>query len=198
MKDELYNLKKGDLDQDEEVLVKQAIEGDAKAFGLIYDKYQPSIFRFIYLKVGHREEAEDLTHQTFLSAWQSIGEFQQRNLPISSWLYRIARNKVIDYYRTRKMTLELEKNDQESEENLATNPFESLSQKMSLEIVEKALRLLPPHYQDVLIMRFVEEMSYKEISQVIGKSQGLIRVIQFRALKKIKKIIEENEKKRDN
>ena len=179
---------------EEEKLVKRAIRGESSAFGLLYDRYQPAIFRFIYLKVGHREEAEDLTHQTFLSAWQNIESFRREGFSISSWFYRIARNKVIDYYRTKKSTLELNRILEETLASDSTQQAESLSQKMELGLVRKAIQSLSTEQQDVLIMRFVEEMSYREISQVMEKNQGLIRVIQFRALRKIKKIIENGAK----
>ncbi len=70
-------------------LIKRAIKGEASAFGSLYDKYQPQIYRFIYLKVGHREEAEDLTHQVFLKSWQSIDRFNFQGFPFSSWLMKL-------------------------------------------------------------------------------------------------------------
>jgi len=92
----------------EENLIIEAIRGESSAFGQLYDHYQPRIYRFILVKVGHREEAEDLTHQVFLNAWKNIDGYQHRGFPFSSWLYSIARNAVIDYYRTNKNEVPLD------------------------------------------------------------------------------------------
>ena len=83
----------------EQSYVNSAIRGDSSAFGVLYDHYQPMIYRFVAVKVGRREEAEDITHQVFLSAWQNIKRYEHRGHPFSSWLYRIARNQVVDHYR---------------------------------------------------------------------------------------------------
>src|ERR1700677_3343750 len=77
----------------EEKLIQEAVRGDSSAFGLLYDHYQPMIYRFVAVKVGRREEAEDITHQVFMNAWQNIASYRHRGHPFSSWLYRIARNQ---------------------------------------------------------------------------------------------------------
>jgi len=102
--------------KDEKKLVKKARKGQAEAFGLLYNRHLPAIYRFIFLKVNHQQDAEDLTHQVFLQAWQGIKSYRLKGFPFSSWLYRIASNKVVDYYRTKKTYIELE---YVSEENLA-------------------------------------------------------------------------------
>src|SRR5271155_3376369 len=92
----------------EEKLIKDAVRGDSSAFGLLYDHYQPMIYRFVVVKVGRREEAEDITHQVFMNAWQNVNDYRHRGYPFSSWLYRIARNQVIDHYRSKRETVSLE------------------------------------------------------------------------------------------
>lgn len=182
--------------EDEKDLIERAIRGEASAFGLLYDRYQPGIFRFIYLKVGHREEAEDLTHQVFLSAWQNIGTFSDQGLPISSWLYRIARNKVIDHYRTRKSLINIERVLEEV--MIEDKAEEGAVKKMEMEAVYRALSKLTPDQQEIIVLRFVEELSYQEISKVVGKNQGAIRVLQFRAIRKLKKIMDKEGKEKQN
>ena len=88
--------------EDEQKLVKQAQDGGVEAFGLLYDHYLPRIYRFVLLKVSHREDAEDLSHQAFLKAWENIEQYDFRGYSFGSWLYRIARNVTIDYYRSAK------------------------------------------------------------------------------------------------
>ena len=97
----------------EKNLINRAKSGEAKAFGLLYDHYIPQIYRFIYLKVTNREEAEDLTHQVFMKAWQNINNYEERGFQFSSWLYQISRNQVIDFYRQKKQYLDLEAVDPE-------------------------------------------------------------------------------------
>ena len=176
------------IDGDIKNTIKSAIKGEASAFGLLYDKYQPQIYRFIYLKVSHREEAEDLCHQVFLSAWQNIKSYEFKGFPFSSWLYSIARNKVIDHYRTKKFFIDIEtvyiteENDKKTNESI-------LDFKISLENVKKAIPELPQIEQDVIIMRFVEDMSPREIASILNKSEGSIRLIQHKAIKRLKELL---------
>ncbi|MBP6855797.1 MAG: sigma-70 family RNA polymerase sigma factor [Candidatus Pacebacteria bacterium] len=179
----------GHTDNEKE-LIQRATEGESSAFGLLYDRYQPAIYRFIYLKVSRREDAEDLTHQVFLSAWQTIEHFIDHGLPFASWLYRIARNKVIDHYRTQHTPIHIEAI---AEEALgATEGIEKeTATRLDMQRVMEALKMLSHEQQDIILMRFVQELSHKEIARAIGKTQGAVRIIQMRALKKIKKAIEQ-------
>ena len=170
----------------EEKLIIDAISGEASAFGLLYDKYQPQIYRFIYLKVSHREEAEDLTHQVFFKAWQNIGNYQMKGLPFSSWLYRIARNDVIDHYRTRKANLDIESVDEPAVKDLTE---QKIDDNIKLESVRKAVLQLNHEQQDVILMRFVEELSFGEIAKIMDKSNGAVRILQHRAIRNLKKIL---------
>lgn len=176
------------IDGDIKNTIKNAIKGEASAFGFLYDKYQPQIYRFIYFKVSHREEAEDLCHQVFLSAWQNIEEYEFKGFPFSAWLYSIARNKVIDHYRTKKNFIDIEtvyiveENDKKTNEAI-------LDFKISLENVKKTIPKLHQIEQDVIIMRFVEDMSPREIASILNKSEGSIRLIQHKAIKRLKELL---------
>ncbi len=171
---------------DENIIVKKARAGHAESFGQLYDEHHERIYRFIYLKVRGKEEAEDLTHQVFLSAWQNIKQYALKNLPFSSWLYRIARNKVIDYYRLRKQTVNIEavKNVIPAE----TDILASADTDMETRAIHSAISGLTPEQQDVVIMRFVEDMPIKEVARSIGKTVGAVKLIQFRAISKLKNI----------
>jgi RNA polymerase sigma-70 factor (ECF subfamily) len=172
----------------EEYLVNAAIRGESSAFGALYDEYQPKIYRFILLKVSHREEAEDLTHQVFLNAWVNIEKYRHRGHPFSSWLYRIARNQVIDHYRTRKSDIAL---DEELAEELteAGGTSETVEMRLRMEEVFRGVRTLRSDYQDVVLMRFVEDLSLKEIAEALDKSEGAIKLMQHRAMQELKKIL---------
>jgi RNA polymerase sigma-70 factor (ECF subfamily) len=176
----------------EEKLIESAVQGDPSAFGSLYDHYQAMIYRFVLVKVDSREEAEDITHHVFLSAWQKIETYKHRGHPFSSWLYHIARNLVIDHYRSKKSNVSLEKIDPESSLIPAVAHFD-LSTKLQVEKIHIAIRELKPDYQDVIIMRFVEDMSLKETAGALKKSEGAVKLIQHRAIKELKKKIGDTE-----
>ncbi len=172
--------------EDEIKQIKQAKRGNKEAFGLLYGHYLPKIYRFIFLKVSSQAEAEDLAHEVFLSAWQNIHRYRHEGFPFSSWLYQIARNAVIDLYRTSKKNIQIEMVD---EKFLKIDPkhLETLDISIQLERLKKIISLLKPEYQDVLIMKFVEDLSHEEIAIAMDKSEGAIRLIQHRAIKELKK-----------
>jgi len=172
----------------EEKLIRAAQRGDTASFDELYAHYVPPIYRFIYMKVTHREEAEDLTHEVFLNAWQNLDRYRSRGFPFSSWLYQIARNEVIDHYRLRRPNVSLE----ESHADLirAENRIESdLDQQLSLEEIKIALAELTPDQQDVILMKFMEDCSHEEIAAALDKSEGAVRLIQHRALNELKRIL---------
>ncbi|MDD4761433.1 MAG: RNA polymerase sigma factor [Candidatus Pacebacteria bacterium] len=174
----------------EENLIRQACAGKRDSFGKLYDIHQPKIYRFIILKVGNKEESEDITHQVFLSAWQNIKSFRIKEVPFSSWLYKIAKNKIIDYYRSKKPVFSIESVD---ENTLKSSSFpELLTEKsMELEKIRNAMTKITEEQQDVLIMRFIEDLPIKEVAVTLNKSIGAIKLIQFRAINKLKKILKE-------
>lgn len=172
----------------EEKLIQRAIKGGASAFGSLYDYYQPRIYRFVLIKVGRREEAEDLTHEVFLSAWKNIEAYKNLGFPFSSWLYKIARNEIADHYRTKKDETRLENMDPEYFVATASAQID-LGLKMEMEKVRRAIQKLKPEYQDVIIMRFVEDIPIKETAAFLEKSEGAIKLLQHRAIKELRKIL---------
>ncbi len=175
--------------EDEKKLVETAKDGGVQAFGLLYEFYLPKIYRFVLLKVGHREEAEDLTHQVFVKAWENIDKYEFRGYSFGSWLYQIARNTTIDYYRRRsgvevsieELTIELP-----SEDSVEGK----IDDKLDLRKIMKAIKELNEVEQEVLIMRFVDDLPIKEVADAIGKTEGAVKLIQHRAIKNLKKILE--------
>lgn len=172
----------------EHLLIVRSAAGDGEAFGILYGHYHPKIYRFVYLKVGRKEEAEDLTHQVFLHAWEHLPGYRHEGYPLSSWLYRIARNAVIDYYRTRRSAVALDELelDLAGEEHLE----EAADAAIALADIRAALTTLKPAYQDVLILRFVEELSLRETAEALGRSEGAVKLLQHRATRELQKILE--------
>ncbi|HVM76783.1 MAG TPA: sigma-70 family RNA polymerase sigma factor [Candidatus Paceibacterota bacterium] len=172
----------------EEKLIKDAIRGSSSAFGALYDHYQPMIYRFVLVKVGSREEAEDITHQVFLSAWQNVRTYKHRGHPFSSWLYQIARNQVIDHYRSKKSDVSIDVMDPEYFAAQASMSAD-LMLKLDVEKVRRAVAELKPDYQDVIIMRFIEDLPLKETAAAMGKTEGAVKLIQHRAIKELQQML---------
>ncbi|MEK7568140.1 MAG: sigma-70 family RNA polymerase sigma factor [Patescibacteria group bacterium] len=180
----LYSFSMIDGEKD---IIERAIKGEAEAFGLLYDSYQPQIYRFIYLKVSHREEAEDLTHQVFLNAWQKINNYAFRGFPFSSWLYQIARNQVIDHYRVKKIVINIEEDD--VADTKTETVADLIDKNLGVEKIRTIIGRLNPSHQDVIILRFIEDFSPKETAQILGRSETAVKLLQHRAIKNLKKIL---------
>ncbi|MFA6365430.1 MAG: sigma-70 family RNA polymerase sigma factor [Candidatus Paceibacterota bacterium] len=180
--------------KEEELLIQKAKQGDDISFGKLYDTYLPSIYRFVFLKIGRKEDAEDITQKVFVSAWQSLKGFEFKGFPFSSWLYRIASNAVIDYYRTWKGNISI---DLVPEEYFSESMNEEgrIDDNFDIARVRTAIAKLEPDQQNVVIMKFVSDLSNKEIAESLGKTEGAIRVIQHRALKQLKTLIDTNEER---
>ena len=169
----------------EQLHIKEAKRGNKEAFGVLYDYYLPKIYRFVYLKVNSHPETEDLVHEVFLDAWQNLHGYRYRGFPFSSWLYQIAKNAVIDFYRTSKKNIPIE----DVDENILRfdgKNSESLDTELTIEKLKLVIAQLKPDYQDVLIMRFVDDLNHEEIAAALNKSEGAIRLIQHRAIKELK------------
>lgn len=173
----------------ENFIIKKIKKGDIESFGLLYDHYFEQIYRFIFLKVNHKEDAQDLTHQVFLQAFKKIGDYEEKGFPFSSWLYKIARNEIIDFYRSKKTNVALEELENVLTDANQENIKDRLDLKIQIEKVRLALKKIKPEYQDVIIMRFIEDLSIKEVAEILNKTEGAIKLIQHRAIASLKKIL---------
>lgn len=168
---------------------------DKESFAGLYDKYVKSIFRFIFLKVNSKEEAEDLASETFLKAWNYLSkdENSSKVRNFKAFLYQIANNLVIDFYRKRSL-LPISLNDEEWEDaNIPdTEPLGIDKIKKADDVAElkAAFKKIPENYSSVVIWYYLEELTITEIAQVLGKSEGTVRVTIHRALKALKKVLE--------
>jgi RNA polymerase sigma-70 factor (ECF subfamily) len=164
-------------------LIKNCQNGQSEAFAEIYDRYFEKIYKFIYYKVGHRETAEDLCSLTFTKALESIKKFNADKALLSAWIYKIARNNVVDYYRSKKEIYDIDKaTDLYHEENFSEN----MTKAAQLENIKEKLKLLTEDQREIIVMRVWNEMSYKEISEVVGKSENNCKVIFSRSLKQLR------------
>jgi len=175
------------------LLYKIVTKKDAEAFGILYNTYIERIYRFVYFKLGNREEAEDATNDIFLRTWNYLINNPQKQVQsLSGLLYSIARNTIIDIYRERakKQLVHLEPEEMEkiqSEENL----LEVIETSQETARIEKHLRSLKQEYQEVIILHYIEELTISEIAQMLGKKPLNVRVLLHRAVKKLKTLSDE-------
>jgi RNA polymerase sigma-70 factor (ECF subfamily) len=163
-------------------LVAQAKQGQERAFGEIYNLYFKKIYKFIFYRVGHKETAEDLAEDVFLKAYAKISSLENPKT-FEGWLYQISRNRVIDYYREKKITVALE--DVENTLEYESNILDVLNLQDDQKVFLKLLRELPTEQQIVIKLKFLEHLENPQIAELLHKSEGAIRVIQHRAIAKL-------------
>jgi len=174
----------------QKVLLLKLKTKDPEAFGQFYDLYVNKIYRFVYFKVSSSEEAEDITAETFLKIWEYI--FNDRKIEnLNAFTYQVARNLVVDFYRKKSQ----QKLIGDSEEKLQRMPDdrESAAEKMELqsdvEQIEKYLKQMKEEYREVIILKYIEELTVSEIAKILGKKKGNVRVLAHRALNTLKSLI---------
>ena len=175
---------------------------DKEAFIEAYDENVDDIHRFVYFKIGSKEEANDLTSMIFLKTWNHIQTNSlEDSKTLRALLYKIARNTIIDYYRetSNKITASLDDEDNKIEvidENI--DPQTRIDQEADLERIKSKLPLLKEEYREVIIMRFINDLTLEEIADISGKKIGNIRVLIHRALGALKTLVEADSKASDN
>ncbi|MFH1522205.1 MAG: RNA polymerase sigma factor [Patescibacteria group bacterium] len=171
------------MERDEFKIINNCRKGNLKEFGKLYDNYIDKIYNFIYYKTFHKETAEDLVSQTFFKALEKINKYSPEIGSFSSWLYQIARNTVIDYYRTKKETNNIE-DIWDLKDNTDLERDEGVKQK--LEDVQKYLSALNKEQREIVIMRVWDELSYKEIAEITGKSEASLKMTFSRTINKLR------------
>ncbi len=179
---------------DERTLIMRAIKRDREAFGALYNKHVSRVYRHVYYMVGSPPEAEDLTAQAFLQAWQAIERYQVRGAPFVSWLMRIAHNLGVSHLRSRRPSAELPETLVDRSRD--GNPDEVLLRQADGERVREAILRLREEHRRVIILRFVEDLAYREVAEIVGKSVPAVRVIQHRALNALRKQMLADEEQR--
>jgi RNA polymerase sigma-70 factor, ECF subfamily len=172
---------------DDEQIIKQVKSGDTDSFGILYDQYSEVIFRYVYSHLENRLDAEDLTEEIFLRAWRALPKYDERGLPFSAFLFRIARNSLIDFYRQRKIVQSIDDIEVQSHE---AGPEEVVELQFANNDLRKNIAELREDYRNVIIFRFLSGLSPEETAQVMQRSVGAIRVLQHRALSALKELME--------
>ena len=172
-------------------LLALAAKGDRHSFGEFYELHLDEIYRYLLFRVYDRQEAEDLTAKVFLEAWEELtGQQHLRKIKnIRAWIYRIAHNKVIDYHRARKRHEPIDENPDEKLQG-AWLEAELDDLFISRKLAEGVQRL-PANYQEVIILRFINQMSHAEVAEIMNTTESHVRVLQYRALHRMRQFVHE-------
>lgn len=166
---------------------------DPEAFGLLYERYVAQIYRYLYYRTGNHQDAEDLTARTFYRALEHLPRYQERGLPFTAWLYRIAHNVVANWLRDRSRKPVVSLDYIAAWGSGEGDPHTILEEQEERERLLWAFRSLPPERQELLILKFLEGMSNAQIGAIMGRSEGAIKSLYHRTLLELRKYLEGNE-----
>jgi RNA polymerase sigma-70 factor (ECF subfamily) len=167
--------------------IERARAGDQQALAAVYDWYLPRIYRYVLSRLGNVAEAEDLTEDIFLRMLGAIADYKRTGVPFAAWLFRIARNHLVSYYRkngNRKADAL-----QETMADSRHDPASIVETQLILGEVAEAVQRLPAAQRDVIALRFAVGLSIAETAQVLGKRQGNVKALQHKAVTRLQKIL---------
>jgi len=173
-------------------LVDLAKEGDAEAFGQLYDHYVSGVFRFIYYRVGSQQLAEDLTSETFVRGLRAIQRFNWQGKDFGAWLTTIARNLITDHFKSSRSRLEVVSETIPEGRTHATSPEQEVLGLISNEMLFEAVNGLPTEQRDCILMRFIQGLSIAQTAAAMGRSEGAIKQLQLRAVRSLAKSVPED------
>jgi RNA polymerase sigma-70 factor, ECF subfamily len=179
-----------DTASDTAALIREAQAGDPEAFGQLYDRYVDLVHRYIYYRVGSQALAEDLTSETFLRALRRITSYTSQGVDIGAWFVTIARNLVADHYKSGRYRLEVQVQEVRDDRTLdgpEDEVLDSLDHRMLLEAVTK----LGSEQQECIVLRFMQGLSVSETALAMGKNEGAIKALQYRAVRSLSRLLPE-------
>lgn len=173
-----------------DALVVKAQKGDHDSFAKLYDHFIDLIYRYVFYRVN-RNDVEDIVETVFLKVWQHLKKYKKGKSSFSAWIFRITHNLVVDYYRAQKDSTIDELDVQIPDPKREHNPIRVTENILEQEVLKEALSKLKKGYRDLLIHKFINDFSNKEIAEIMKKSEGSVRILQFRALRALKRELEE-------
>ena len=173
-----------ELEYKEEEILARASQGDRDAFGQLYERYVDRIFNYVYYRTGNTHDAEDVTARVFQRAMKHVVNYTDRGVPFSAWLYRIAHNLVANWHRdrSRKQEIPLEDVPILTAKGEHDHPERSLVRSQEQESLLRMIRTLPAERQNLLILKFVEDLSNAEIGAIMNRSEGAVKSLYHRTL----------------
>lgn len=169
------------MTEPEAALIERA-KHDPAAFGELYERYVDRIYHYIYYRTSDVREAEDLTARVFYRALGHIGKYDQRGAPFAAWLYRIAHNLVANWHRDRSRRKYIRLDDLITVAEKTAGPHHQAEQNEQAQNLLHAIARLPADRQELLILKFVEELSNADVGKIMGRSEGAIKSLYHRTL----------------
>lgn len=181
----------------DEVSLINLARTDPEAFGILYERYVDRIYNYVFFRVGNSTEAEDLTSKVFFRALMSIGSYKHMGLPFSAWIYRIAHNLVANYHRDRMRGREISiENLNLTETGKLAAPEQKIAQLQDHEFLLRVINDLSPQKRELIVLKFVQNLSNEEISYIFGKTEGAIKSLYHRTLLELRDRVKEMENPR--
>ncbi len=174
-----------DADQHHNLVVRWK-QGDSSAFQALYDGFVDPIYRFVYYRTSHKQTAEDVTSEVFMKALARIHQFDESKGTFQSWLYTIARNTIVDHYRTKKEAVDIE---EAYEVGTKTDLDGRVDRTRELEKVRAYLDTLPEDSREIVLLRVWDDLSYQQIAEIVGKSEAACKMTFSRAIGKLRQEI---------
>ena len=173
----------------EDYLVQQAIKRDRAAFTALYERCVDRVYRHVYYRVSSHADAEDITQEAFVKAWQSIDKYKRTGAPFVTWIITIAGNLVIDHYRRQQKVVVTDEIYEVKPAEQVQDPAREAEVNFDNAIIKEAILKLKGDKQRVILMHFIDGLTYEEIARTLNKSEGAIRVIQYRALGELRSLL---------
>lgn len=181
---------RGFRDKEDNELLALAKQGQSEAFSELYLRFAPPIFRFLFSHLDDRLDAEDLTEEVFLRLWRFLPQFQDQGVPILAFLFKIARNALIDFYRRSGRAGGHMSIEEHPIPALQFDPGESALASLEHQEVRQTLNQLREDYRMVLALRFLSGLTPEETGEVMGRTPGAVRILQHRALSALRNLLE--------
>jgi len=178
-------------EQNNDVLIDRAISGDDEAFSSLYEQNVKKIYNYIYYRTGNIHDAEDLTARVFQRALAHITKYKRTDVPFTAWLYRIAHNLVANWHRDGKRKNEVPLDDHSDLHSKHELPDRLIEKREEINGLLNAIHQLSHDRQMALILKYVEDLSNKEIGQIMGKTEGAIKSLYHRTLIELREILDE-------
>ncbi len=175
-----------DATAEEQVLVQRAMGHDPQAFACLYDRYVGKIYRYFAYRMTAKAQAEDLTALVFLKSWEAIGNYRWTGRPFAAWLYRIAHNVAVDYFRRWHESVSF---DDTSFAEPPVDVEDLTTREMAAQDLRDAIARLTPNQQQVIVLRFVEDLTTEQVAKIMRRSPGAVRTLQHRAIVKLGRIL---------
>ena len=170
----------------ESELVSLACDGDTDAFGALYEKYIDQIYNYIYFRTSNVKDAEDICSRVFMRALHHIKRYEDRGYPFSAWLYRIAHNLVVNWYRDRERSDEISLSEQYPPPTMDGDIEDRIEKENETELLMSVIQRLPEDRKELLILKHVEGLTNTEIGQIMDRTEGAVKALYHRTLESLR------------